>query len=72
MRIIPLGSTEASGRPGRVQLPKIEYSRRSKEESRTRANLLEINKLAAGYFYYQLRREGGKTGTRISDRQRTQ
>ena len=42
-----------------VQLPKIEYSREAKEKAEKRATLLEINKLAASYFYYQLRRENG-------------
>ena len=42
-----------------VQLPKIEYSREAREKAETRATLLEINKLAASYFYYQLRRENG-------------
>ena len=44
-----------------VELPKIEYSREAKEKAEQRAALLEINKLAAQYFYYQLRRESGKT-----------
>ena len=49
-----------AGRAG-VELPKIEYSREAKEKAEQRAALLEINKLAAQYFYYQLRRESGKT-----------
>ena len=49
-----------AGRAG-VELPKIEYSREAKEKAEQRAALLEINKLAAQYFYYQLRRERGKT-----------
>ena len=44
-----------------VGLPKIEYSREAREKAEQRATLLEINKLAAQYFYYQLRRESGKT-----------
>ena len=44
-----------------VELPKIEYSREAREKAAQRATLLEINKLAAQYFYYQLRRESGKT-----------
>ena len=44
-----------------VQLPKIEYSREARQKAEERAALLEINKLAARYFYYQLRRESGKT-----------
>lgn len=43
-----------------VQLPKIEYSREAKRKAERRAVLLEINRLAARYFYYQLRRETGK------------
>ena len=43
-----------------VELPKIEYSREAKEKAERKALLLEINKKAAQYFYYQLRREGGK------------
>lgn len=44
-----------------VQLPKIEYSGEAKRKAEERAVLLEINKLAAQYFYYQLRRENGQT-----------
>ena len=44
-----------------VQLPKIEYSQAAKAKAERRATLLEINKTAAQYFYYQLRRENGKT-----------
>ena len=43
-----------------VELPKIEYSREAKEKAERKALLLEINRKAAQYFYYQLRREGGK------------
>ena len=45
-----------------VELPKIEYSREVREKAEQRAELLEINKQAAQYDYYQLRTEGGKTG----------
>ena len=44
-----------------MQLPKIEYSGEAKRKAEERAVLLEINKLAAQYFYYQLRRENGQT-----------
>lgn len=43
-----------------VELPKIEYSKEAKEKAERKAALLEINKQAAQYFYYQLRRENGK------------
>ena len=45
-----------------VELPKIEYSREAREKAEQRAELLEINKQAAQYYYYQLRTEGGKIG----------
>ena len=50
-----------AGRAG-VELPKIEYSREVREKAEQRAELLEINKQAAQYYYYQLRTEGGKIG----------
>ena len=45
-----------------VELQKIEYSREVREKAEQRAELLEINKQAAQYYYYQLRTEGGKIG----------
>ncbi len=42
-----------------VILPQMEYSKEAKEKAERKAALLEINKKAAQYFYYQLRREGG-------------
>ncbi len=44
-----------------VELPKIEYSQAARAKAEKRATLLEINKEAGRYFYYQLRRENGKT-----------
>mgnify|MGYP004639128947 CR=1 FL=1 len=43
-----------------VELPKIEYSKEARAKAEKRATLLEINKKAAQYFYYQLRRDNGK------------
>ena len=43
-----------------VELPKIEYSQAARAKAEKRAVLLEINKKAAQYFYYQLRKENGK------------
>ena len=40
-----------------VELPQIEYSKEVREKAQERAELLEINKQAAQYFYYQLRTE---------------
>lgn len=47
-----------------VSLPEIEYSEETRKKESKRAVLLEINKLAANYFYYQLRKEHGKIGYR--------
>ena len=43
-----------------VELPRIEYSKEARAKAEKRATLLEINKKAAQYFYYQLRRDNGK------------
>lgn len=47
-----------------VDLPEMEYSAEYKKEADKKAILLEINKEAAKYFYYQLRQESGKIGYR--------
>lgn len=44
---------------GGVELPEQEYSKEAKERADTRAVLLEINKLAARYYYVQLKQEQG-------------
>lgn len=43
-----------------IALPKAEYSREAKEQEDLRLTLLEINKLAANYFYYQLKNPQGE------------
>lgn len=45
-----------------VTLPEMEYSREAKEKADLRMTLLEINKLAAKYYYAQLKAEQGKIG----------
>ncbi len=45
-----------------VKLPKMEYSKEAKAQADLRAALLEINKLAANYFYYQLKQPQGQQG----------
>ena len=45
-----------------VHLPEIEYSREERAKADKRSTLLEINKLAANYFYYQLHQPQGKLG----------
>lgn len=52
-----------------IQLPRIEYSSEAREKAKQRETLLEINRQAAQYFYYQLRRESGQIGYRyLTDR----
>lgn len=53
-----------------VKLPAAEYSKEAREQEDLRSALLEINKLAASYFYYQLKKPLGETGYRyLRDRQ---
>lgn len=46
----------------RVSLPKMEYGKEAREQAEFRARLLEVNKLAANYFYYQLKQPQGRAG----------
>ncbi len=56
-----------------VELPKEELSKEARAQADLKATLLEINKLAANYFYYQLKQPSGKqgydylTGRRLTD-----
>lgn len=43
-----------------VKLPEMEYSKEVKEQADKKALLLEVQKQAAKYYYYQLRTEKGK------------
>lgn len=43
-----------------VTLPKMEYSKEAREQAEFRARLLEVNKLSANYFYYQMKQPQGK------------
>ena len=45
-----------------VQLPEAEYSEEMQKRENKRARLLEVNKEAAKFFYYQLRSPHGKVG----------
>lgn len=45
-----------------VKLPEVEYSKEERARADLRSTLLEINKLAANYFYYQLHQPQGKIG----------
>ena len=57
----PEAIKELADRAG-VALPEIEYSADAKKQADKKAILLEINKEAAKYFYYQLRTQQGKIG----------
>ncbi|MDF2888926.1 MAG: primase [Lacrimispora sp.] len=53
-----------------VKLPVEEYSKEAREQEDLKASLLEMNKLAASYFYYQLKKPQGESGYRyLRDRQ---
>ncbi|MBQ7359035.1 MAG: DNA primase [Lachnospiraceae bacterium] len=53
-----------------VNLPEMEYSEEMKKKENYRALLLEINKEAAKYFFYQLRAPQGQGGMKyLKDRQ---
>ncbi len=45
-----------------VKLPEAEYSAEAKQKAGRRARLLEVNKEAAKFFYYQLRTPHGEIG----------
>ncbi len=47
-----------------VALPELEYSEETKRKESRRARLLAVNKEAATYFYYLLRRKEGEQGMR--------
>ena len=52
-----------------VELPEMEYSKEAKEKANLKNTLLEMNKLAARYFYSQLKGKR-RTCLPLSDRQR--
>ncbi len=45
-----------------VKLPEMEYSQEARQKESRRAQLLEVNREAAKYFYFQLRSPQGKLG----------
>lgn len=45
-----------------VELPTVEYDKEAREQADLRTTLLEINKTAANYFYYQLKQPQGQIG----------
>jgi len=46
-----------------VNLPELEYTEEMKAKENKRARLMEINKEAAKFFFYQLRSPGGEIGS---------
>ncbi len=46
-----------------VNLPELEYTEEMKEKENKRARLMEINKEAAKFFFYQLRSPAGEIGS---------
>ena len=53
---------EALAQRAGIELPKQELSGRARQEADKRAQIMEINKISAKYFYAQLRMEQGKKG----------
>ena len=43
-----------------IKLPEIEYSKEAREKADLKSNLFEVNKLAAKYFYFQLKNKQGQ------------
>ena len=53
-----------------IELPELEYSKEAKERADLKATILEMNRLAAKYFYVQLKNERGFHAYRyLKDRQ---
>ena len=56
-----------------VKLPEAEYSKEARQAADLRSRLLEVQKKAAAFYYYQLRQEGGQqameylTGREVSE-----
>lgn len=56
-----------------IELPEMEYSKEAKEKADLKASIMEVNKLAAQYYYAQLKTEQGKhahqylTGRQLSE-----
>ena len=63
------GSSEIPGGSGRVRLPEAEYSPEARRAADLKSRLLEINKKAAAFYYYQLKSEKGKQGSGISEKE---
>ena len=62
MKIIPCGGCEDAGGPRRDRAAGDGISEGSKGPGKLKNTLLEINRLAANFFYYQLKQPSGKIG----------
>src|SRR5574344_1347609 len=51
-----------------VQLPEAEYSEEERRRADLKTKILEINKLAAQFYHYQLKTENGKSGIAYFDK----
>ena len=45
-----------------VELPEQEFSKEARQQADIKAQIMEMNRLAAKYYYYTLRQPAGKTG----------
>ena len=45
-----------------VKLPEVEYSKEARAQADLKSAILEVNRKAANYFYYQLKSPQGKIG----------
>ena len=45
-----------------VELPEQEFSKEARQQADLKAQIMEMNRLAAKYYYYTLRQPAGKTG----------
>ena len=59
MRIFFCRSSEVLADRAGIELPEMEYSKEAKEKADLKSTILEMNKLAAKYFYVQLKSERG-------------
>lgn len=57
-----LEAVQALAQRAGVELPQLEYSKEAKEQADLKSVLLEVNKQAAKYYYYQLRQKGTVQG----------
>lgn len=57
-----LEAVQALAQKAGITLPQAEYSEEEKKKNELKAKLFEVNKVAAKYFYYQLKGSNGEQG----------